>query len=136
MLLTNILFSRIDPHLTRRVFDAASGIRQVREPLPLWSLRLRVACLGTDPMRDRYPKRAPNIASRVLRGKAILMNPVDSGLFDLNETATAIWQAADGRTTLREIVEQHVCPQFEVDPATALADAEELVQGLVPRILF
>jgi hypothetical protein len=51
-------------------------------------------------------------------------------LFSLNETATAIWQAADGATPLAEIVQRSVCARFEVDAATALRDAEELVEGL------
>lgn len=81
-------------------------------------------------MSDCYPKRAANLASRVLRGQAIVMNPVDSSLFSLNETATVIWEAADGRTSLREIVEREICPRFEIDPESALQDAEELVRSL------
>jgi hypothetical protein len=81
-------------------------------------------------MSDCYPKRAANLASRVLKGEAIVMNPADSSLFSLNETATAIWEAADGRTTLRGIVEREICPRFEVDPELALRDAEELVRSL------
>ena len=87
-------------------------------------------------MSDCYPMRAANLASRVLRGKAIIMNPVDSGLFDLNETATLIWLAADGRTALREIVEREVCPRFEIDPETALRDAEGLVRELAAHSVF
>jgi hypothetical protein len=58
------------------------------------------------------------------------MSARDSMLFSLNETATAIWQAADGATPLAEIVQRSVCARFEVDAATALRDAEELVEGL------
>ena len=60
----------------------------------------------------------------------MIMSARDSTLFSLNETATAIWQAADGVTPLAEIVQQSVCANFEVDPAAALRDAEELVEGL------
>jgi hypothetical protein len=83
-----------------------------------------------------YPKRPANLASRVLKGEAIIMNPADSSLFNLNETATAIWLAADGRTTLREIVEREVCPRFEVDAESALRDAEELVQSLAAQSIL
>jgi hypothetical protein len=48
----------------------------------------------------------------------------------LNETASAIWQAADGSTPLGEIVERAVCTEFDVAPEQALADAEELVREL------
>ncbi len=87
-------------------------------------------------MSDCYPKRVANLASRVLKGEAIVMNPVDSSLFSLNETATAIWEAADGRTTLKEIVERDVCPRFEIDAASALRDAEELVKALAEQSIL
>ena len=87
-------------------------------------------------MTSCYPKRAANLASRVLKGEAIIMNPVDSSLFSLNETATAIWEAADGRTTLQEIVDRDLCPQFDVDRDSALRDAEQLVQALAEHSIL
>lgn len=60
----------------------------------------------------------------------IVISTESSELFTLDEIATAIWSAADGRTPLREIVERRVCAEYEVDPETALRDAEELVRGL------
>jgi hypothetical protein len=77
-----------------------------------------------------YPRKADNMAFRVLQGEAILMNPVDSSLYNLNEVATAIWQAADGHTSLAQIVEREICPRFEIDSASALCDAEEFVESL------
>lgn len=84
-------------------------------------------------MSGCYPRKAPNLAARVLKGEAIIMNPADSSLFSLNETATAIWQAADGRKSLREIVENEVCPRFEIDADSALRDAEALVRDLAEQ---
>ena len=60
----------------------------------------------------------------------MIMSAVDSTLFSLNEVATAIWQAADGKTPLAEIVEQHVSAHYDVDPQTAYADAQEFVERL------
>jgi hypothetical protein len=77
-----------------------------------------------------YPRRAANMAARVFEGEAVLMNPADSALFNLNETATVIWLAADGRTALDEIVDRDVCPRFEIDRDSARRDAEELVRAL------
>ena len=85
----------------------------------------------TAEMKDHYPVRAANLASRVLNGEAIIMNPVDSKLFSLNETATVIWLAADGTRTLREIVEHDVCGSFEIDPETALAEADPKDRSLL-----
>jgi phosphohistidine swiveling domain-containing protein len=81
-------------------------------------------------MSPVYIARAREVAARMLDGEMMIMSARDSTLFNLNETATAIWRAADGITPLAEIVQQSVCAHFEVDPAVALNDAEELVQRL------
>jgi len=81
-------------------------------------------------MMNVYPKRAPNAAFRVLGGEAIVMNPLDSSLFSLNETAAAIWRAADGCRSLAQIVDSEVCGQFDVDPETALREATEFAEAL------
>jgi hypothetical protein len=48
----------------------------------------------------------------------------------LDEVGTIIWQAADGETTLQEIVERKICRQYDVEPEEALKDAEEFVREL------
>jgi hypothetical protein len=82
------------------------------------------------------PKRAANVAARVFGGEAIVMNPADSTLFNLNATATAIWLAADGETTLRRIVERDIVPAFDVGPDEALRDAGEFVQSLAEQSIL
>ncbi len=78
-----------------------------------------------------YIARSSEIASRNLDGEMIIMSARDSTLFTLNEVATAIWEAADGHTSLEDIVEQKICAEYDVDRATALRDAHDLVQRLV-----
>ena len=78
----------------------------------------------------RYVARSTEIAARMLGGEMMIMSARDSTLFNLNEVASVIWQAADGVTPLAEIVEGRVCAEFEVEPAVALRDAEELVDEL------
>ncbi len=58
------------------------------------------------------------------------MSARDSTFFTLNEVATAIWQAADGRTSLSDIVASKICGEFEVDPCQAACDAEQFVNDL------
>lgn len=60
----------------------------------------------------------------------MIMSAADSTFFTLNEVATAIWQAADGRTALTDIVIRNICEAFDVDPAQAEADAEQFVTDL------
>jgi coenzyme PQQ synthesis protein D (PqqD) len=81
-------------------------------------------------MSETYIARSSAIAARMLAGEMMIMNSMDSMFFTLNEVATAIWQAADGRTPLREIVRNSVCEQFDVDPEQAQTDAEQFVAEL------
>ena len=74
-------------------------------------------------MNEKYIVRSTAVAARELGGEMIIMSAADSTLFSLNETATLIWQAADGKTPLSEIVEHHICPEFEVEPDEAYRDA-------------
>ena len=77
-----------------------------------------------------YIARSSAIAARALAGEMMVMNSADSTFFTLNEVATTIFQAADGRTPLTEIVRDKVCQQFDVDPEQAQADAEYFVSEL------
>ncbi len=89
-------------------------------------------------MSEKYISRSPAIAARRLGDEMLIMSAADSTLFSLNPVATCIWQAADGRTPLSQIVERHVCTEFEIDPEEAYRDAagfvEELAQHGILRI--
>ena len=56
-----------------------------------------------------YLTRSNAVAARELAGEMMIMSATDSTLFSLNETATLIWNAADGKTSLRDIVENQIC---------------------------
>ena len=81
-------------------------------------------------MSEKYICRSPIVAARLLGEEIIIMSAADSTLFNLNAVATCIWEAADGRTPLSEIVERHVCTEFEVEPETAYRDVEQFVDAL------
>ena len=81
-------------------------------------------------MNHIYVARARDVAARMIGGEMMVLSARDSKLFSLNETAAAIWQAADGITPLSQIVTQQVCAGYEVNPAVAFHDAEELVASL------
>jgi len=82
-------------------------------------------------MSDKlYVTRSSQIAARKLDDEMMIMSAVDSTLFTLNETATILWEAADGSTSLDEIVARQICAQFDVPGNEALQDAAELVRQL------
>jgi hypothetical protein len=81
-------------------------------------------------MSPLYIARSREIAARELDGEMMIMSARDSTLFNLNDVGTIIWQAADGATSLEQIVAQKVCPEYEVEQAEAFEDAEGFVREL------
>jgi hypothetical protein len=85
---------------------------------------------------NTYIARAGQVAARMIGDELMIMSFRDSSLFSLNATAALLWNAADGATPLAEIVERDLCAAFDVDPATALADAHELALELAKHGIF
>jgi hypothetical protein len=81
-------------------------------------------------MPERYIARSSAIAARLLGGEMMVMSTEDSTFFTLNEVATVIWQAADGRTPLAEIVANKICQEFDVDREQAQRGADHFVDEL------
>ncbi len=81
-------------------------------------------------MPETYIARSSAIAARMLAGEMMVMNLQNSTFYALNPAATIIWQAADGRTPLSEIVRECICGEFEIAPEQAQKDAAEFVDGL------
>jgi len=81
-------------------------------------------------MAEKYIARSKAIAARLVGGEMMVMSAADSTFFTLNEVASAIWQAADGRTPLAEIVAGKVREEFEVDPEQAQRGADRFVDEL------
>jgi hypothetical protein len=79
---------------------------------------------------ERYIARSSAIAARMLGGEMMVMSAADSTFFTLNEVASTIWQAADGRTPLSEIVAGKVCEEFDVDREQAQRGADRFVDEL------
>lgn len=77
-----------------------------------------------------YVARSSAVAARKLGGEMMIMSGRDSTLFTLDEVATIIWESADGLVTLDEIVELRICAEFDVEPASAVRDAETLAEAL------
>jgi hypothetical protein len=81
-------------------------------------------------MAAKYIARSSEIAARMIGGEMMIMSSSDSTFFTLNEVATAIWQAADGKTSLEDIVQNAVCREFDVTSDQARQDSELFVEEL------
>jgi hypothetical protein len=81
-------------------------------------------------LSDLFVARETRLAARRVAGEMVILSADDSSLYVLNELGTLLWEAADGRTSLRQIVDDVVCREFEVDAATGLEDAEAFLRQL------
>jgi Coenzyme PQQ synthesis protein D (PqqD) len=82
------------------------------------------------PLNEKYLAKSNDIAARTLGDETIIMSTLDSTIFMLNPTGTAIWNAADGTTPLSRIIEEKVCAEFDVPVEQASADARDFVTEL------
>jgi hypothetical protein len=86
-------------------------------------------------MWNQYIAQNPDTPARTIEGEALVITPHDSTLHTLNETATFIWDRADGTRTLGAIALEMI-EAFEVDEATLRADAIEFVEEAVQKGLM
>ena len=61
-----------------------------------------------------YILHSSDVAARRIGDELMIMLARDSSLFSLNETAALLWQAADGKTPLAEIVAHTLCNATEL----------------------
>ncbi len=81
-------------------------------------------------METRSLKRRETLIWRKVGKEIVILNEGGTQLCNLNQTGATIWTLADGTKTLQEIANE-LCAQFEVSPAEALGDVEDLAQQLV-----
>jgi len=79
-------------------------------------------------------KKNSNTASRIIEGRAYVILPDQSRLFQLNEVGTFIWDEISRERTVQELVKA-VCDEFEVDPETAGKDVVEFLGVLAEKKL-
>lgn len=81
-------------------------------------------------MSEQYIARSSSIAARTMGAETMVMSALDSTFFTLNEVASVIWEAADGKTPLSRIISERVCRDFDVDADSATRDTLEFIEEL------
>jgi hypothetical protein len=82
-----------------------------------------------------YVAQNPDTPARTVDGSAIVITPHDSMLHTLNETATFIWDRADGSRTLAHITEELI-GEFDVELALARTEALAFVATAIEKGLM
>jgi Coenzyme PQQ synthesis protein D (PqqD) len=82
-----------------------------------------------------YIQQNPATPTRSVDGEALVITPHDSTLHALNQTATFVWDRADGSRRLSDIAEE-LLANYDIDEATLRAEvlafvADARARGLV-----
>ena len=83
-------------------------------------------------LTERYPVLHPQVISRTVEGEAVIVLPESGQVGVLNEVGTRVWELADGRHSLEEIVAV-IAEEFEVTSEQARQDVDAFVQELVEK---
>jgi hypothetical protein len=78
--------------------------------------------------------RNPRTASRVIEGRAVVINIDENRLYTLNPQATAIWESLVRSPRLEDLVDD-LCKSFDVSKTRARVDCETFLDSLRKREL-
>jgi len=81
------------------------------------------------------PVRSADVKWQVVDDEAILVHLQSGFYFSLNPVGLFIWQSADGRTSLQQIIDGLV-GEFDVDEPTAWADARAFLEQMLEEGLM
>lgn len=70
--------------------------------------------------------RNSKIAHQTIDGKTLLLNPKKSGVHELNETATFVWQKIECPKNVSSLVGE-LCREFQVGQEQARFDIEKIL---------
>jgi len=93
-----------------------------------------------DASADRVPKRNENVVFRKVAGEYILVPLVASAadvesIFNLNETAAAIWDKVDGKRSIKDIVAE-IQAEYDVESDQLERDVISLLNEMTEAKLI
>lgn len=74
----------------------------------------------------------PNVIGEEIEGEAVLLVPHAGTVIVLNAVGHSIWQLANGKRSVGEIIER-ICAEYEVELAQAKADVLAFLASLEQR---
>ena len=81
---------------------------------------------------DQVVSKDKKTASRILAGEAIVLTPMNSKIYNLNETGSRIWAWLDDGPTVGELAAR-MQSEFKLDKEQAQADTIAFLEELVAR---
>lgn len=78
---------------------------------------------------ELVPKRRSDLNYRTIDGETLILSREEGRLYQLNPTASFIWDCCDGNSNIADITER-LAGAYEVDSSTARKDVEEVLSNL------
>lgn len=79
-----------------------------------------------------YPIKIPGIVGRLVGEEAVVILPEKGQVKVLNEVGARIWTLADGRNTIRDIINA-ICEEYKVPTEQAEADVLDFIRLLIDK---
>jgi len=83
-------------------------------------------------MIDMFVSKNKEIAYRVIEDEAVILTPEDGMLHNLNPVATVIFEAADGKRKVEDIIRK-ITEEFNIEEKIAQRDCLNFVEDLVHK---
>lgn len=81
---------------------------------------------------DSYLHRSEDLVWREIKGEVVILTADGREIHTLNKVGSAIWELADGRRNIKELITQ-ICKRFDVRFEVAQADVQEFAEQLVAK---
>jgi hypothetical protein len=78
---------------------------------------------------EPVPKRRSDLNYKTIDGETLILNREEGRLYQLNPTASFIWDCCDGNLNIADITDR-LAGAYEVDSSTARNDVEEVLSNL------
>lgn len=86
-------------------------------------------------MRNKVPKRNPDIVWKKMGDEVVLLNPETGKYFGLNRVGSSFWSLVDGQVTVDQIIDR-MLGEYNVERERIAADILELIGSLEARGLL
>ena len=78
---------------------------------------------------EPVPKRRSDLNYKTIDEETLILNREEGRLYQLNPTASFIWDCCDGNSNIADITDR-LAGAYEVDSSTARNDVEEVLSNL------
>ena len=83
-------------------------------------------------LKNKYPDKAPQTASRLIDGEAVIVVPQKDEVKVLNEVGSIVWELLDGRNTIGQMAKV-ISEEFEISPENAEKDIVDFLCDLYEK---